>query len=72
MSSTLQLKRGTRKQLDSLAMRRGLLTGEPLLITDEARLAIATSPSTYEAMSKQSEGIDHLPKWSMLFLNMGA
>ena len=72
MSSTLQLKRGTRQQIDNLAMRRGLLVGEPLLITDENRLAVATSPSTYEAMSKQSEGIDYLPRWSISFLHMGA
>ena len=56
MSSTLQIKRGTRAQLDSLAVRRGLNVGEPFLITDENRQAVATSSTTYTAMALQSEG----------------
>ena len=56
MSSTLQIKRGTRAQLDSLAIRRGLNVGEPFLITDENRQAVATSTTTYTAMALQSEG----------------
>ena len=56
MSSTLQMKRGTRAQLDALAIRRGLNVGEPFLITDENRQAVATSTTTYTAMALQSEG----------------
>lgn len=55
MSSTIQVKRGTRSQINSLAAQRGLLFGEPLLITDENRLAVATSASSFEAAAKQGE-----------------
>lgn len=78
MSSSIQIKRGTRSQIDSLAIQRGLLPGEPLLITDENRLAIATSTTTYESMAKLSEaggggGTTIIEtSWSKLFLTMGA
>ena len=57
MSSTIQLKRGTRSQINSLAAQRGLLLGEPLLIIDENRLAVATSTSSFEAAAKQGENV---------------
>jgi len=52
---TLQIKRGTRSDLDRAALLGTLSVGEPILITDEARLAIATSASAYTAMAKLSE-----------------
>ncbi len=55
MSSIIRIKRGTRSQLNALAIKRGLLEGEPLLITDEGRLGIATSTSTYQAFAKEGE-----------------
>ena len=53
---TIQLKRGTRARVNLTASQRGFLTGEPLLITDENRLAVATSPSTYTTFLKEGEG----------------
>jgi hypothetical protein len=53
--TTIQILRGTRARLDAAAARRELLEGAPLLITDEDRLAIATSSSAYVAAAKQSE-----------------
>lgn len=53
--SRLQVKRGTRAKVDAAAVRGELLQGEPLLITDEGRLAVATSTSSYEPVAKQSE-----------------
>lgn len=49
MTTTIQLKRGTRANIDALASTRGLLEGEPLFITDENRFAIASSTSSYSA-----------------------
>lgn len=53
--ATLRVKRGTRAQLDTAATSGWLETGEPYLITDENRLAVGTSASSFEAMAKQSE-----------------
>lgn len=76
MSSSLQIKRGTRAQIDALAIQRGLLPGEPLLITDESRLAIATSESAYQAMAKEGETTGGTTtvqsSWSSNFLTMGS
>jgi hypothetical protein len=55
MSSTLQLRRGTRAELDSLALVNGLLVGEPFLLTDEARIAVAITVSTYQTYAKEGE-----------------
>ncbi len=51
----IQHKRGTRGALDALAAGNELLTGQIYLITDEDRLAVATSVSTYSALAKASE-----------------
>lgn len=73
MSSTLRIKRGTRAQLDAIAIKRGFLQGEPLLITDENRLAVALSTSSYQAMAKQGETTStSTTSWSRTFLTMGA
>lgn len=55
MSTTIQFKRGTRSELEALAVRRGLSIGEPFLITDENRFAIATSDRTFSAFNLQGE-----------------
>ena len=51
----VQHKRGTRAALNILAAGSGLLPGQVYIITDEGRIAIATSAAAYQAMAKQSE-----------------
>lgn len=48
MTTTVQLKRGTRARLNTLASTGGLLEGEPLFITDEKKLAVASSVNAYD------------------------
>ncbi len=55
MTTTLQLKRGTRAKIDALASTRGLLEGEPLFITDENRFAVASSTTAYRATTLGGE-----------------
>lgn len=55
MSVTLQIRRGTRAQLAMLAAQAGLTVGEPFLITDEARIAVATATNAYTAAAKSTE-----------------
>ena len=57
MATQIKFKRGTRAKLDSLATAGYLITGEPIYITDEDRIAICTSNSTYETFAKESEVI---------------
>lgn len=52
----IQHKRGTRANLDALAGSSGLIVGQVYVITDESRLAVAITASTYQAMAKQGEG----------------
>lgn len=47
MSIPIQLKRGTRAQVDALATSGGILTGEPLFITDEQRTVTGVNASAY-------------------------
>lgn len=49
MTTTIQLKRGTRANIDALASTGGLLEGEPLFITDENRFGLASSATAYSA-----------------------
>lgn len=51
------IKRGTRAQINSAASATGLLAGEPYLITDENRLAIGLSTTTYAEASKPGDAI---------------
>lgn len=51
----LQHKRGTRAALVALAGGGGLLPGQVYALTDESRLALATSATTFETFAKQSE-----------------
>lgn len=55
MTTTIQLKRGTRAKIDALASSGGLLEGEPLFITDENRFGIAKSASSYSASTVGGE-----------------
>lgn len=55
MATTIKFKRGTRANLNSLATSNLLVAGEPILITDEDRIAICASDSTYEEFAKVSE-----------------
>jgi hypothetical protein len=49
------IKRGTRTQIDTAAAASQLKQGEPYLITDEDRLAVGLSTTTYEDYAKVSE-----------------
>jgi len=51
----LQIKRGTRAQIDAAAALGTLYPGEPYLITDEDRLALGITTSSYEVFAKVSE-----------------
>lgn len=66
MSSTLQIKRGTRQRLDELAIKGQLLPGEPLLITDENRLAVAVSTTQYEAAATEGETASGAATWGAI------
>lgn len=46
----------TRAQLNAAASASQLRQGEPYLITDEGRIALGLSASTYQAYSKEGEG----------------
>lgn len=56
MSTKIQIKRGTRAQLDTAKSAAGLRAGELYHITDEARIAIGSGASSYIALVKESEG----------------
>ena len=56
--SEITHRRVTRAQIESLGENGLLLTGEPYLITDESRAAIANGPFVYTAFAKQGEGSD--------------
>lgn len=58
MATTIKFKRGTRINLNSLASSNSLEAGEPILITDEDRIAICTSDSTYEEFAKTYEALN--------------
>lgn len=49
------IKRGTRAQIDAAAASNQLAEGELYLITDEDRLAVGTSASTYSTVALTSE-----------------
>jgi hypothetical protein len=52
---TIQHIRTTRATLDTTATASGLKQGEIYLITDEDRLAVGLSTSTYETYAKEDE-----------------
>lgn len=47
MANPIRIKRGTRAQINAAAGASGLFQGEPYLITDENRLAVGLSTTTY-------------------------
>lgn len=51
--ATIRVKRGTRAQLDAAASVSGLAEGEPCLVTDERRLAVATAENEYFVTKSQ-------------------
>ena len=51
----IQHKRGTRAALNALATANGLLPGQIYVLTDEARIAVATSANTYQTFLKEGE-----------------
>lgn len=57
MANTIKIKRGTRTQLNAAASASGLVQGEPYLITDENRLAIGLTVSTYAEYALAAQGV---------------
>ena len=55
MAVTLKIKRATRAQLNTAASGSNLVQGEPYLITDENRIAVGLSATTYETYAKENE-----------------
>jgi len=51
----IKILRTTRANLEIQKAASGLIQGEPYLITDENRIAVALSVNTYETYTKQSE-----------------
>lgn len=54
-SNSIKVLRATRANLNTEAAGAGLLPGEPYLITDENRLAVGLSTTTYQDFAKLSE-----------------
>ena len=57
MAQVIKVKRGTRTQLNTAASANGLAAGEPYLITDENRLAVGLSVSTYAEYALAAQGV---------------
>lgn len=57
MANIIKIKRGTRAQLNAAAAANGLAAGEPYLITDENRLAVGLSASTYAEYALAAQGV---------------
>lgn len=55
MVNTIQIKRGTRAQIEAAKAAGLLKDGEPYLIIDEDRLAVGTSSSGYSSFAKIEE-----------------
>jgi hypothetical protein len=53
---SLAHKRGTRAQIDGAAALNGLRTGELYMISDEARVTVATAVNAHSPAAKQTEG----------------
>lgn len=54
LGNRYQCPRGTRSALDTLAAANGLKAGEFYLITDENRIAVGLTTSTYQTYEKKS------------------
>lgn len=55
MTHTIQIKRGTRAQIEAAKAAGQLKDGEPYLITDENRIAVGVSSSGYSSFAKIEE-----------------
>lgn len=55
MVHTIQIKRGTRAQIEAAKAAGQLLDGEPYLITDENRLAVGVDSNGYSSFAKLEE-----------------
>lgn len=55
MTHTIQIKRGTRAQIEAAAASDQLRDGEPYLITDEQRLGVGTGSNAYSSFAKLEE-----------------
>ena len=58
MTHTIQIKRGTRAQIEAAKAAGLLKDGEPYLIIDEDRLAVGVSPNGYSSFAKLEELVD--------------
>lgn len=58
MVHTIQIKRGTRAQIEAAKAAGQLKDGEPYLITDENRIAVGVNSSGYSSFAKLEELID--------------
>jgi len=63
---SLAHKRGTRAQIDAAAVSDRLRTGELYLITDEARLTVATATNAHQPAAKQNELSSDPWRWQRL------
>ena len=54
--ATVRHARGTRAALNALASSNKLVPWQLYVLTDESRVAIATSTSTYQTFLKEGEG----------------
>lgn len=68
---SLAHKRGTRAQIDAAAVIDGLRTGELYLITDEARLTVATATNAHQPAAKQNEAGGDPWTWQRLTTDVG-
>ena len=55
MGAVVKSPRGTRAALNALATAGTIVPGQGYVITDEARLAVGLTASTYETYAKESE-----------------
>jgi hypothetical protein len=60
----IKFKRGTRSQLNTAASSNQLEQGEPYLITDENRIAIGLTASTYQDVNKAMVGLTNVDNTS--------
>lgn len=58
MIHTIQIKRGTRAQIEAAKAAGQLKDGEPYLITDENRIAVGVSSSGYSSFAKDGANSD--------------
>ncbi|MNR96409.1 hypothetical protein D3C72_275640 [compost metagenome] len=65
MAIPYQHQRGTRAGLNALAASSGIKPGQVYLVTDESRLAVGLSATTYEVFAKGSEGTARGLVWSI-------